>query len=223
MKKKIKKSKRRVAPLTPEELDRLAQFLETTEGAMPMVQAHGLIAAMASTPSATLGPSAWLGKVHGDHEFASIEEAQELSLLITRLYNQIVDDLNKGYFNGPGELEDARLWCQGYLEGAGLDETWIGDGEGFSMMTPMGALAGELDDALGDDELADELLVEHLEGLPDTVLKIHEYWNDWRRKTLMPTLKGVRAPAPEKKQKVGRNEKCPCGSGKKYKKCCGKK
>ena len=22
-------------------------------------------------------------------------------------------------------------------------------------------------------------------------------------------------------QKVGRNEKCPCGSGKKYKHCCG--
>ena len=25
-----------------------------------------------------------------------------------------------------------------------------------------------------------------------------------------------------KKPKVGRNEPCPCGSGKKYKKCCGK-
>ena len=24
------------------------------------------------------------------------------------------------------------------------------------------------------------------------------------------------------KKKIGRNEKCPCGSGKKYKKCCGK-
>ncbi|WP_246050174.1 SEC-C metal-binding domain-containing protein [Aquibacillus sediminis] len=23
-------------------------------------------------------------------------------------------------------------------------------------------------------------------------------------------------------KKIGRNEKCPCGSGKKYKKCCGK-
>ncbi|NLC12153.1 MAG: hypothetical protein GX767_07880, partial [Firmicutes bacterium] len=23
-------------------------------------------------------------------------------------------------------------------------------------------------------------------------------------------------------KKVGRNEPCPCGSGKKYKKCCGK-
>ncbi len=26
----------------------------------------------------------------------------------------------------------------------------------------------------------------------------------------------------EKPRKVGRNEPCPCGSGKKYKKCCGK-
>lgn len=26
-----------------------------------------------------------------------------------------------------------------------------------------------------------------------------------------------------KEEKIGRNEKCPCGSGKKYKKCCGAK
>ena len=30
-------------------------------------------------------------------------------------------------------------------------------------------------------------------------------------------------PEPVKAQvKVGRNESCPCGSGKKYKKCCGR-
>jgi len=28
---------------------------------------------------------------------------------------------------------------------------------------------------------------------------------------------------PERKQKVGRNEPCPCGSGKKFKKCCGRR
>ena len=28
-------------------------------------------------------------------------------------------------------------------------------------------------------------------------------------------------PAPITRQKVGRNEPCPCGSGKKFKKCCG--
>ena len=27
--------------------------------------------------------------------------------------------------------------------------------------------------------------------------------------------------APRQKQKIGRNEKCACGSGKKYKHCCG--
>ncbi|MFB6240325.1 MAG: SEC-C metal-binding domain-containing protein, partial [Gemmatimonadota bacterium] len=29
------------------------------------------------------------------------------------------------------------------------------------------------------------------------------------------------APQPVRREKVGRNEPCPCGSGKKYKKCCG--
>jgi preprotein translocase subunit SecA len=29
-------------------------------------------------------------------------------------------------------------------------------------------------------------------------------------------------PAPLSHPKVGRNDPCPCGSGKKYKKCCGK-
>lgn len=27
---------------------------------------------------------------------------------------------------------------------------------------------------------------------------------------------------PEKQKKVGRNDPCPCGCGKKYKRCCGK-
>jgi uncharacterized protein YecA (UPF0149 family) len=29
-------------------------------------------------------------------------------------------------------------------------------------------------------------------------------------------------PPPVISRKVGRNELCPCGSGKKYKKCCGR-
>lgn len=33
--------------------------------------------------------------------------------------------------------------------------------------------------------------------------------------------KMLNPPKPLISQKVGRNEPCPCGSGKKYKKCCG--
>lgn len=36
-----------------------------------------------------------------------------------------------------------------------------------------------------------------------------------------PASKPVNKPVVNKGQKVGRNDPCPCGSGKKYKKCCG--
>ena len=32
----------------------------------------------------------------------------------------------------------------------------------------------------------------------------------------------VKQPVRKKRQKPGRNDPCPCGSGKKYKKCCGR-
>lgn len=43
--------------------------------------------------------------------------------------------------------------------------------------------------------------------------------NDLRRDHLTPEFKGARIVGREK---LGRNEPCPCGSGLKYKKCCGK-
>ena len=36
------------------------------------------------------------------------------------------------------------------------------------------------------------------------------------------SISGAVRDSGEKKQKIGRNDPCPCGSGKKYKKCCGK-
>lgn len=41
---------------------------------------------------------------------------------------------------------------------------------------------------------------------------------------LVPAPSDIRADIPARRsQKVGRNDPCPCGSGKKYKNCCGKK
>jgi len=49
-----------------------------------------------------------------------------------------------------------------------------------------------------------------------------------RREPMLTPTRGLRsatasapALAPAMKAKVGRNDPCPCGSGKKYKKCCG--
>jgi len=45
-----------------------------------------------------------------------------------------------------------------------------------------------------------------------------------RESSIKPDSSTILTQKPQKVKigKVGRNEPCPCGSGKKYKKCCGK-
>lgn len=60
-------------------------------------------------------------------------------------------------------------------------------------------------------------------GLAGTVQKIHALWFEQRRKQISEgTLPNVVRRAPVRNpNKVGRNEPCPCGSGKKFKQCHG--
>jgi SEC-C motif-containing protein len=54
---------------------------------------------------------------------------------------------------------------------------------------------------------------------PDYVKLLQRHYNMFRE-----TIDGVSSKkAPYHGKKTGRNEPCPCGSGKKYKKCCGKR
>jgi hypothetical protein len=43
----------------------------------------------------------------------------------------------------------------------------------------------------------------------------------WRPGRRLPEPPEPREPLPPAARRVGRNDPCPCGSGKKYKKCCG--
>ncbi len=43
-----------------------------------------------------------------------------------------------------------------------------------------------------------------------------------KRKWDLPKVRFVPPPVPKARVKVGRNEPCPCGSGKKFKRCCGR-
>ena len=61
------------------------------------------------------------------------------------------------------------------------------------------------------------------DGLAGTVQKIHALWLEQRRKQMAEgTLPNVVRREPVRNpHKVGRNELCPCGSGKKFKQCHG--
>ncbi|WP_217619392.1 SEC-C metal-binding domain-containing protein, partial [Achromobacter sp. GbtcB20] len=61
-----------------------------------------------------------------------------------------------------------------------------------------------------DPVKAHQLALEDEANLP----AIHRYWLPLRK----PAVETVRNEAP----KVGRNDDCPCGSGKKFKQCHGK-
>lgn len=50
----------------------------------------------------------------------------------------------------------------------------------------------------------------------------YQYHNDPEIEKIATYLKSKRKVLEMPKRRVGRNEPCPCGSGKKYKKCCGK-
>lgn len=46
----------------------------------------------------------------------------------------------------------------------------------------------------------------------------HEAWLERKLQKTLESFRGLRAWRP--KDRVGRNQPCPCGSGKKYKRCC---
>jgi uncharacterized protein len=65
-----------------------------------------------------------------------------------------------------------------------------------------------------------------LEGLAESVLRVlpdalAEYAHLGR--SILGGAPETSAQTPRQSAKVGRNDPCPCGSGKKFKKCCGEK
>jgi preprotein translocase subunit SecA len=72
------------------------------------------------------------------------------------------------------------------------------------------AVGGIIDyDAIPEDKRDEEL------GTDDNPLPLIPFQNQ-SKKSAVTTTKSSRS------RKIGRNDPCPCGSGKKYKKCCGR-
>ena len=75
----------------------------------------------------------------------------------------------------------------------------------------------------GDDEGIVEFIAKYADR--GVVLEHHEVAEFRREKGVWTFYDGKlvpQAPYVRQEAKVGRNDPCPCGSGKKYKKCCGK-
>lgn len=118
-------------------------------------------------------------------------------------------------------------WCIGYHMGCAVDRAaWAPlmaqHAEGFAVITLYGTEDGWKELERRQDSLDQhEILAGSLVG---SVRNIHRYWVEQRRAQIargeVPGVIGRSEPL-RRAQKIGRNDPCPCGSGKKYKRCHG--
>jgi yecA family protein len=116
------------------------------------------------------------------------------------------------------DTPDPKTWCNGFVEGmADNRDQWkplLEARGGFEMAAPILMTSDpeewEHKDVLNPFPALAPL--ELCEGIKLAVLAIHSFWQ-------------VREPTPSRMQRpprISRNAPCPCGSGKKYKQCCGR-
>jgi uncharacterized protein len=213
------------------DLDRLEEYLNALERAdstMPLDMVQGLLAAVASAP-APIPQERWLPEVLGEnHVFASEAKGHEIRQLLAEFAQDTARQLNEGegfdfILYGPeGGEEDLSAWAEGYLIGVDLaDPPWdeTADPEDLdNMLFPFLALTGDAkemaleagEEWMGEDE-EEKMLAEVREGLANHLMDVRQYWFD---RSIPPTVK-------REGPKIGRNDPCPCGSGKKYKSCHG--
>jgi uncharacterized protein len=221
-------------PLTDAELGRLAQILAECagDGAMNPEEVDGFFAALMAGPEMVF-PSEYLAEVLGGDmaevcEFEGIEEADEMLGLLMRHWNHIVTTLGKDEPYLPALLEDengdvyGNDWAFGFMRGVDMRrESWASllesDSPGY--LFPMLLLCHEHDPDPKlrpppfTPEKREELLVLMSHGLP----QCYRYFKPKRQAEAEAKASEYR----RSQAKMGRNDPCPCGSGKKYKHCHG--
>jgi len=226
-------------PLSEAEFQELDDFLmEDRDGAEAMMldTMDGFLHAVAIGPT-TLKPQQWLPLIWGHTEgqammptAQSLDQLNRILELVMRHFNSIIAGLedeppdiyprwNVREWDGM-ELDDAEGWAWGFVQGVDLCrsdwEPLLQTPQGQAWYRPIGLL-GEDDFGPEQDELTRtptqraELSLQ----IPRGVIAMHAHWLPLRQAVYERTV------AKTLQAKVGRNEPCPCGSGKKFKKCCG--
>jgi uncharacterized protein len=214
----------KAAPMSLQELDEFLTSDETPDGSMAVSNLDGFLTAVAIGPD-RIKPSEWLPRIWGDEtpEFLSEEEANRVIGTILGRYNQIITQLRDDpdryqpliRQNEHGQVI-ARDWVAGFMDGVALRfhgwQTLLKSKEYRNDFAP---IAVHLTDAQGNSPLNPEeenvkaLIEQAAEFIPAAVRSIDRFFKQTR-------------PFFEGGTKVGRNDPCFCGSGKKFKKCCGR-
>jgi len=163
-----------------------------------------------------------------EHEWKDENEFTEVFSLMMRHMNSIIDcleDTHKYYEPiflgrnvGDKEITLVDSWCTGYMKGVDLVYDGLNSsGELNVLLAPIIAFGTKS----GWDTL-EKLNNQEKENISKAVApnarEIYVYWSKLRQQESINQVphSTFRHDTP----KISRNDSCPCGSGKKYKKCC---
>ena len=224
------------APLGEADFDRLDRLLGELDNddAMIVEELDGFLAALACAPE-PIGADDYLPVVLG-FERGAVEPPRgkaapdELASLVRRHAQTVAAALGAGDFapvlaydeNG---VPDGSAWAVGFLRAVEMaPQSWdamLAEKEFGDVLDAVEALAATLDDEPG----ARPLPRRQREALIDTMIAdvgdIHEFFRPYRQAGATPQALRV-ATVRREQPKVGRNDPCPCGSGRKFKACCGR-
>jgi uncharacterized protein len=204
------------------------------EEVMLLEELDGFLAGVIVSPE-MIPPSRWMPHVwsiagDGKHEpiFEDIDHANKILRLIMDHYNSIARSLLPD--SGPYEpvfAYDERsddviweLWAEGFERALKLDPvSWLaipqsGDHEATTALAGLRSLIAINQQTSALPQAKQDRLTEEA---PDLIAEWVETLSHWRLAS-NPIAPLSKAPAFKN---VGRNDTCPCGSGKKYKKCHG--
>jgi uncharacterized protein len=221
-------------PLSDKEFDELDKFLlsdRTADDCMAMDSLHGYLTALVvgpeEVPLAEWLPHVWGQDAEAIPKFKNDKEYERIVALIARFMNEIAITLEVA----PKEYEplfcehewegkpvlDGEAWAWGFNEGMTLRaDAWepIYESNIAPLMRPIYLLGAE---EIEEEELVlvdnpvkcHKLTIEIESAIPE----IHKFW--------LPHRKSAVKTVQREEPKIGRNDPCSCGSGKKFKKCCG--
>jgi uncharacterized protein len=207
------------------------------ETAMTVEAIDGYFTALAVCPSDVAPDEYWPALWNYDAEtdaqpsYDSDEQEEYVCDLLARYLQAVKRRIMFGYRH-PGlhdyedDEQEERDWAAGFLRGVALRaEMWGQRAEtNKDCMMFMGAIyALAAGNAAGEGKsLTPRERAAFYKKLPTLILNLYREWrgrsparqrraSSWLDDTPAPMLLGP---------KIGRNEPCPCGSGKKYKRCC---
>jgi uncharacterized protein len=213
------------------------ELLALGDDAMLLEELDGFIAGLVICPD-LIKPSEWLPVVWGSEEedepaFENLDHLNRVLGLVMEHYNDVARTLiERPDRYGPRFAVDKRhneilweIWVAGFeravkLRPAAWQRLLTADPETAQAMSGLLTLA---DVDRRDSRFTPEQLDTLTAAAPHQIGPWVVTLNEWRLANYAPTqdFQTPRSSFSMPASKVGRNDPCPCGSGRKHKKCCG--